>query len=241
MHWDGQMLDWHLGCISVSHRSFLLRYLQRAKAAEVSAAASLLGLLIKHQGDQRQASIADAVPALIEALRSDAGAEDICRTLHRILESRPADQSEGLRIVAEGGVSALLDCLASQVSVLLACSYALLKKHHSGHPFGPRPLLSPPSCTSKHICMQIQVPMRAQDHTKARRQFPGSGCPKWTCKIFDLTKTLCPTESLVLGGRLADHSPTTSLHGSAESLCIWLCHFQPTPCLRHKPLPQGLV
>ena len=24
MHWDGQMLDWHLGCISVSHKSILM-------------------------------------------------------------------------------------------------------------------------------------------------------------------------------------------------------------------------
>ena len=92
----------------------MCRYMRTAKDADVPAAAALLGTLAKHLGQRREGA-ANAVPALIRMLQSDSTAAEGCRTLHRIIEGRPSDKSECMRIIAEGGVSKLVACLAPEV------------------------------------------------------------------------------------------------------------------------------
>ena len=95
----------------------MCRYMECVPSGDVPAAAVLLGSLAKHLGQRRETSVAGAVPALIRLLQSDSGAVESCRTLRCIIESRPSEQSECMRIIAEGGVSKLVACLASEVSL----------------------------------------------------------------------------------------------------------------------------
>ncbi|KAK9820717.1 hypothetical protein WJX74_001397 [Apatococcus lobatus] len=92
----------------------LVRYIESAKDGNVPAAAALLGSLVKHLGQRREACAAGAVPALVRLLPLDSNAVESCRTLYRIVQSRPSEQSECLRIIAEGGISKLVACLAPE-------------------------------------------------------------------------------------------------------------------------------
>lgn len=109
---------WHAwlcrACLILS--DCVCRYMGSVHNDDLPAAAALLGSLAKHLGQRRETSVADAVPALIHLLQSDGSAVESCRTLRCIIESRPAEQSECMRIIAEGGVSKLVACLASEVS-----------------------------------------------------------------------------------------------------------------------------
>lgn len=91
--------------------------MKTAKDVDVPAAAALLGTLAKHLGQRREGA-ANAVPALVRMMQSDSTAAEGCRTLHRIIEGRPSDKSECMRVIAEGGVAKLVACLAPEVGFI---------------------------------------------------------------------------------------------------------------------------
>ena len=92
------------------------RYLQAPESVQAATAASMLGVLVEHLGPQRGMCVADAMPALVRLLQTVDGAEEACCTLCKIFKSRPADQTEGMRFVKEGGVDALIACSDAEVS-----------------------------------------------------------------------------------------------------------------------------
>lgn len=84
----------------------------------MATAASILGVLVEHLGPGRQMCVADAVPALVKLLQTADGAEEACCALHKMITSRPADGTEGQRIIDEGGIDALRACSEPTVSLV---------------------------------------------------------------------------------------------------------------------------
>ena len=75
----------------------------------MAMAASMLGVLVEHLGPRREVCVGDAVPALLELLQTE-DAEEGCGALLKIIKSRPADKTESMRIIEDGGFAALMKC-----------------------------------------------------------------------------------------------------------------------------------